>query len=284
MDDIRIIECPRDAMQGIQDFIPTKEKVSYIQQLLSVGFDTIDFGSFVSHQAIPQMADTAVVTDQLDCSGSSSALLAIIANVRGAQDAAKHDKIKYLGYPFSVSSAFQQRNTNKTPEQALENVKVIHQICEEHNKTLVIYLSMAFGNPYGEAWSEQIVLQWAETMSSLGIRIISLADTVGLARPPQVATLVKAAIREFPEREIGVHLHSTADNWRQKLDAALDNGCLRFDGAMNGFGGCPLSGSDLVGNINTTWMVSYFREKGFLQRLDMDALKMAGEMANEIFI
>lgn len=284
MDEIRIIECPRDAMQGIKTFIPTEKKVQYIQHLLHVGFDTIDFGSFVSPKAIPQMADTSGVVHQLDLENSPAKLLAIIANVRGALDAAKHEKIKYLGYPFSISPTFQQLNTNKSPEQALENVKEIQHICERQGKTLVIYLSMAFGNPYGEAWNEKLVMKWAEIMTGMGIGVISLADTVGLAQPNQVAELVAAAICEFPEQEIGVHLHSTSENWHEKLDAALDNGCLRFDGAINGFGGCPMSGSELVGNINTGWMVHHFRKKGYLSQMNMQALEKAESLAHKIFM
>lgn len=284
MAELKIIECPRDAMQGWGHFIPTKDKISYLNQLLKVGFDTIDFGSFVSHKAIPQMADTAQVVEAIDVEDSRSKLLAIVANLRGAEDAMEYPQIHYLGYPFSVSPTFQRRNTNSSVEESFETVQEIHQLAQSNGKELVIYLSMSFGNPYGDEWSDKLVLQFAERVARIGVHTISLADTVGLATPEEVAILVNETIRYFPDNEIGVHLHSTSDNWRDKLSAALDNGCLRFDGAINGFGGCPMSGSDLVGNMNTGHMVGYFEERGFLRTIDDDELQKAEEMATKIFI
>ncbi|MBW7839132.1 MAG: hydroxymethylglutaryl-CoA lyase [Chitinophagaceae bacterium] len=284
MAELKIIECPRDAMQGWGHFIPTEDKIAYLNQLLRVGFDTIDFGSFVSHKAIPQMADTARVVESVDMDDTTSKLLAIVANIRGAEEAMEYSQIRYLGYPFSVSPTFQRRNTNSSVEESFETVVEMHQLARSYGKEVVIYLSMAFGNPYGDEWSEKIVLDFAEQVASAGIHTISLADTVGLATPEEVAILVNETIRYFPDHEIGVHLHSTSENWRDKLSAALDNGCLRFDGAINGYGGCPMSGSDLVGNMNTGNMVGYFEERGYLRTIDDDELQKAEEMASKIFI
>ncbi|MCO5286307.1 MAG: hydroxymethylglutaryl-CoA lyase [Chitinophagaceae bacterium] len=284
MAELKIIECPRDAMQGWGHFIPTEDKIAYLNQLLRVGFDTIDFGSFVSHKVIPQMADTARVAESVDMDDTTSKLLAIVANIRGAEEAMEFSQIRYLGYPFSVSPTFQRRNTNSAVEESFETVVEMHHLARSYGKEVVIYLSMAFGNPYGDEWSEKIVLDFAEQVASAGIHTISLADTVGLATPEEVAILVHETIRHFPDHEIGVHLHSTSENWRDKLSAALDNGCLRFDGAINGYGGCPMSGSDLVGNMNTGNMVGYFEERGYLRTIDDDELQKAEEMASKIFI
>lgn len=284
MTKIKFIECPRDAMQGWKNFIPTSDKVRYIKQLLKVGFDTIDFGSFVSHRAIPQMEDTGEVMNAITGVSSTSKLLAIVVNLRGALDAIRYDRITYLGYPFSVSPTFQKLNANSTIEESFVRVREIHELCKQHHKTMVVYLSMAFGNPYGDAYSVKNVLHTADQMAKEGIEIISLADTVGLATPGEIAALVKECLHEFPEREIGVHLHSTSANWKEKADAAVDNGCLRFDGALKGFGGCPMSGSDLVGNMDTGNMIRYFLEKGFHLDIDATQLKKAENMATEIFI
>ncbi|HEU5366376.1 MAG TPA: hydroxymethylglutaryl-CoA lyase, partial [Hanamia sp.] len=269
---IKLIECPRDAMQGWKNFIPTEKKIAYINQLLKVGFDTIDFGSFVSPKAIPQMADTKEVIEKLNLQNSSTKLLAIIANTRGAQDAAEFEKISYLGFPFSVSSTFQIRNANSTIEESLERVKEIKSICDTNHKELVIYISMAFGNPYGDEYHENIVLEWINKIVGEGVQIISLADTVGLAQPSQIASLAKKTISTFPEIETGVHLHSTSLNWKEKVDAALQNGCLRFDGALKGIGGCPMANNELVGNMNSELMIPYFKERGFLQNINEDEL------------
>jgi len=284
MEQIKLIECPRDAMQGWKNFIPTEKKIEYINQLLKVGFDTIDFGSFVSSKAIPQMADTKEVIRQLLMVNTNTKLLAIIANVRGAKDAAEFEKINYLGFPFSISPTFQMRNSNSTIEESLERVKEIKNICDKNKKELVVYISMAFGNPYGDVYNENIVLDWIKKLAGEGIQIISLADTVGLAKPAQVSSIVKKVISEFPEIETGVHLHSTNINWKQKIDAALENGCLRFDGALKGYGGCPMAEDELVGNMNTELMIPYFKQLGFLKHINDDALLKASEMASKIFI
>jgi hydroxymethylglutaryl-CoA lyase len=282
--EIKLIECPRDAMQGWKTFIPTEKKIEYINQLLQVGFDTIDFGSFVSPKAIPQMADTKEVISRLSMAKSNSKLLAIIANVRGAQEAAEFEKITYLGFPFSISPTFQMRNTNSTIEESLERVKEIKNICDRNNKELVVYISMAFGNPYGDAYDENIVLEWVEKLVGEGIQIISLADTVGLANASQVSSIVKKVISKFPDIETGVHLHSTKTNWKQKIDAALQSGCLRIDGALKGIGGCPMANDELVGNMDTELMIPYLKPLGFLRKIDEGALLKASVIASKIFI
>lgn len=281
---LKLIECPRDAMQGWKTFIPTHQKIEYINQLLKVGFATIDFGSFVSPKAIPQMRDTKEVLEQLNVENNKTKLLAIIANTRGAKDAAELEKISYLGFPFSVSQTFQIRNANSTIEGSLERVKEIKRICDKNNKELVVYISMAFGNPYGDEYNEEVVLEWINKIVGEEIKIISLADTVGLADPSQIASLVKKTISAFPEIETGVHLHSTSFNWKEKIDAALENGCRRFDGALKGIGGCPMANDTLVGNMNSELMIPYFKQLGFLQNINEDELLKAEEMATRIFI
>ena len=284
MKQIKLVECPRDAMQGWQHFIPTEKKIAYINQLLKVGFDTVDFGSFVSPKAIPQMADTKEVVEKLAVESKRTKLLAIIANARGAKDAAEFEKISYLGFPFSVSPTFQMRNANSKIEESLERVKEIKNICDKNDKELVVYISMAFGNPYGDKYNEDIVLDWINQIVKEGIQIISLADTVGLAQPAQVASLVKKTMSTFPGIETGVHLHSTNFNWKEKIDAALQNGCRRFDGALKGIGGCPMANDTLVGNMNSELMVPYFEQLGFLQNINEDELLKAEEMATLIFV
>ena len=281
---IKLIECPRDAMQGWKDFIPAKKKIEYINQLLKVGFDSIDFGSFVSPKAVPQMADTKEVIKELDVKNSHSKLLAIIANVRGAEEAAGFEEIHYLGFPFSVSPTFQMRNANSTIEESLERVKEIKRICDINEKELVVYISMAFGNPYDDKYNENIVLEWIDKIAGEGIGIISLADTVGMADASQVASIVNKVISRFPVLETGVHLHSNSFNWQQKIDAALQNGCLRFDGALKGFGGCPFAEDELVGNMNTELMIPYFNQLGYLKNINESELLKASQMASEIFI
>jgi hydroxymethylglutaryl-CoA lyase len=284
MKQIKLIECPRDAMQGWKRFIPAEKKIAYINQLLKVGFDTIDFGSFVSPKAIPQMADTKEVVEKLNVENTKTKLLAIIANTRGAQNAVPFGNISYLGFPFSISPTFQMRNSNSTIEESLERVKEIKGVCDKNNKELVVYISMAFGNPYGNEYNENIVLDWINKLVGEGIQIISLADTVGLAQPSQVASLVKKTISAFPEIETGVHLHSTNFNWKEKIDAALENGCNRFDGALKGIGGCPMANDELVGNMNSELMIPYFKQLGFLQNINEVELLKAEEMAAHIFI
>jgi hydroxymethylglutaryl-CoA lyase len=281
---IKLIECPRDAMQGWKTFIATKNKVEYINQLLKVGFDTIDFGSFVSPKAIPQMADTKEVIGQLSIVNNKTKLLAIVANIRGAEEAAQYETISYLGFPFSISPTFQMRNTNSTIEQSLWNVKAIKNICDKNKKEPVIYISMAFGNPYEDEYNENIVLEWIDKLAGEGIRIISLADTVGMAEPSQVSSVTGKVIASFPQIETGVHLHSTNVNWQQKIDAALEQGCVRFDGALKGLGGCPMADDELVGNMDSELMIPYFRELGYLEEIDANELAESVRLASEIFI
>ena len=280
---IQLIECPRDAMQGWQHFIPTDKKVEYINGLLQVGFDTIDFGSFVSPKAIPQMADTKEVVEKLVVSDSKSKLLAIVANVRGAQDAVEYEKITYLGFPFSISPTFQLRNTNSSIEESLSRVEEIQDLCIRHNKKLVIYLSMGFGNPYGDEYNDEILLKWAEEMVEKEIEIISLADTVGLATPEQISFALNTLIPEYSSTTFGVHLHSTPDNWKEKMEAAVSAGCKRFDGALKGIGGCPMAGNDLVGNMNTELIINYLEERKLLNGLNKVALQNSLLMATSVF-
>jgi hydroxymethylglutaryl-CoA lyase len=281
---ISLVECPRDAMQGWPHFIPTQKKTEYINALLKVGFDTIDFGSFVSPKAIPQMADTKEVIGNLELRDSKSKLLAIIANQRGAEDAVLFDEITYLGFPFSVSETFQKRNTNSTITESLARVEEIQNLCIKNNKELVVYISMGFGNPYGDIYNEAIVFDWVNKLADMDIKIISLADTVGLASKEQVYQITKYLVDSLPETEIGVHLHSTALNWKEKADAALQAGCKRFDGALKGIGGCPMADDELVGNMDTELMIPYFNELNLLNNLDMDALKKCSMLASEIFV
>ena len=281
---IQLVECPRDAMQGWKNFIATKKKIAYINQLLQVGFHTIDFGSFVSPKAIPQMADTKEVISQLSIVNTKTKLLAIIANVRGAMEASVYDAITYLGFPFSISPTFQMRNTNSTIEQSLERVKEIKNICDKNRKEVVIYISMAFGNPYGDDYDENIVLEWVGKLVGEGIHIISLADTVGIANPSQVSSVTGKVISSFPQIETGVHLHSTNFNWQQKIEAALEMGCTRFDGALKGIGGCPMANDELVGNMDSELMIPWFQKLGYLNEIDADALAESSRLASEIFV
>lgn len=261
MDAVKLIECPRDAMQGMHDFVPTEKKVAYINQLLKCGFDTIDFGSFVSPKAIPQMSDTAEVLGQLD--QSESKLLAIVANERGASDAASFERVDYLGYPFSVSEEFQKRNTNATIEESLVRVEGIAEIASKNQKDLVVYLSMGFGNPYGETYHPDIVTKWSERLHNLfNIKILALSDTIGAANPELVKTVFESIIPELKNVEFGAHLHTTPENAKRLTEAAYLGGCRRFDGAIKGYGGCPMAKDDLTGNMPTEQMVSWFNEKG----------------------
>lgn len=280
----KLIECPRDAMQGWKNFIPTEKKIEYINSLLKVGFDTIDFGSFVSPKAIPQMADTKEVVSGLESVVSSTKLLAIIANLRGAEEASIFERINYLGFPFSVSETFQQRNTNSSIEESLKRVEEIQNLCVNKNKKLVIYISMAFGNPYNDLYDEDIVFNWVEKLVELDIDIISLADTVGVATAEQVYDMTSYLVESLPDTEIGVHLHSTSENWHQKLEAAVKAGCKRFDGALKGIGGCPMANDDLVGNMNTELMIAYFEKNNIKTGLNKDALEESLRIAGEIFI
>ena len=280
---IKIIECPRDAMQGIKKFIPTELKVAYINSLLQAGFDTIDFGSFVSSKAIPQLADTALVLSKLNWSPSGSKLLAIIANTRGALEASMFDEIGYLGFPFSVSESFQQRNTNATIAEAIERVEEIQNICIRQNKKLVLYISMGFGNPYGDPWNPDIVMKYVSIMTSMGIKIISLADTIGLAEPQSISMLFKNLIPEFTDTEFGAHFHTTPDTWREKVDAAYNHGCRRFDGAIRGYGGCPMAADKLTGNMPTEHLISYFEDQKVATGIIPSAFSQSMAMSAQVF-
>ncbi len=280
---IKLTECPRDAMQGWKYFIPTTDKIRYINSLLRAGFDTIDFGSFVSLKAIPQMADTKDVLPNLNLAGTTTKLLAIIANLRGAQEAVQYDEITYLGFPFSISPTFQQRNTNSTIAQSLQTVEQVQGLCEQHHKIPVIYLSMGFGNPYGDAYSADILLQYAAAMAERNIRVISLADTVGLATPAQIAFALNTLIPTYSDVEFGVHLHTTAGNYTDKLQAALGAGCVRFDGALKGIGGCPMAGDALVGNMPTELMIDFLETQHITTHINRQALEKSISIAAEIF-
>lgn len=279
---VKVIECPRDAMQGIGQFIPTAQKVQYIQSLLRVGFDTIDFGSFVSPKAIPQMVDTAEVLAQLDLSKTKSKLLAIIANVRGAEDACKHPEIDYLGYPFSISENFQMRNTHKTIAQSVVALQEILNIANRHNKEVVVYISMGFGNPYGDPWNVDIVGEWTERLSKMGVKILSLSDTVGTSDPENINYLFSHLIPEYSNIEFGAHLHTTPTSWHEKIDAAYKAGCRRYDGAIQGFGGCPMAKDDLTGNMPTEKLLSYLTTKNDSQ-LNALSFESAYNEATKIF-
>ncbi len=282
--ELKLIECPRDAMQGWKNIIPTEKKILYINSLLKAGFHTIDFGSFVSPQAIPQMADTKDVAKKLELGNGKTKLLAIVANLRGAIDACVYDEINYLGFPFSVSETFQQRNTNSSIDESLKRVEEIQTLCTKVGKKLVVYISMGFGNPYGDPFNEEIVFNWVERLVELDIEIISLADTVGIAAPEQVYDMTSYLIESLPGTEIGVHLHSRPDNWKEKIEAAVKAGCKRFDGALKGIGGCPMADDELVGNMNTELMIDYFEEHKMVSGLNKDALAESIKIAEEIFV
>lgn len=283
MQEVKIIECPRDAMQGIRDWIPTQKKVQYIQALLRCGFDTIDFGSFVSPRAIPQMQDTAEVLSKLDLSKTKSKLLAIIANERGAEDAVKHPEIRYLGYPFSISENFQMRNTHKTIEESLVILQEILNLADKNNKEVVAYLSMGFGNPYGDPWNVDIVGEWTEKLASMGVKILSLSDTVGSSTADIISYLFSNLIPKYPEIEFGAHLHTTPSAWFEKVDAAYNAGCRRFDGAIQGFGGCPMAKDELTGNMPTERMLSYFTTKKVASHVNPMSFESAYNEATKIF-
>ncbi|WP_114940311.1 hydroxymethylglutaryl-CoA lyase [Mucilaginibacter endophyticus] len=281
---IKITECPRDAMQGIHDFIPTDVKAEYINLLLQVGFDTIDFGSFVSPKAIPQLQDTAEVLKKLDLSSTNSKLLAIIANYRGAEDAVKHKEITYLGYPFSISETFQLRNTNSTIDQAFETVQRINELSNENGKQLLVYLSMGFGNPYGDEWNTGIIERWAEKLVAEGIKNIALADTIGIADAEQISSIYPSLCRLFPDTEFGIHLHSTPDTWQPKIAAAYQSGCKRFDTALKGYGGCPMAKDDLTGNIATENLIAYLKMQDEPTGLNMDKFREAMDYSGRVFV
>ncbi|GBF21109.1 MULTISPECIES: hydroxymethylglutaryl-CoA lyase [Arenibacter] len=280
---VKIIECPRDAMQGIKTFIPTEKKVKYIQSLLNCGFDTIDFGSFVSPRAIPQMVDTAEVLSQLDLSKTTSKLLAIVANVRGAMDASEHNSIDYLGYPFSISENFQMRNTHKTITESVATLEEILRIAGDSGKEVVTYISMGFGNPYGDPWNVEIVGEWTTRLAGMGVKILSLSDTVGSSTPEVIDYLFSNLIPKFPEIEFGAHLHTTPSKWHEKVDAAYKAGCRRFDGAVQGFGGCPMAKDELTGNMPTEKMLSYFTAVKADTNVNWMAFEAAFNKASDLF-
>ena len=282
--EVKLIECPRDAMQGIATFIPTDVKVDYLNTLLQVGFDTIDIGSFVSPKAIPQMADTADVLSRIDLDGSRSKLLVIVANERGASDAVRQESVSYLGYPFSISETFQQRNTNTGIEGSWERTAAIAELADQAGKELVVYISMAFGNPYGDPWNAEVALLWTERLvKELGVRTIALSDTVGVARPEDITYLFEALVPALPEVEFGAHLHCSPTNWKAKTQAAWDGGCRRFDGAIKGYGGCPMAEDELVGNLQTELFVRDHEERGVRTGLDLDLLDRAVAQAAGVF-
>jgi hydroxymethylglutaryl-CoA lyase len=282
-DTLQLVECPRDAMQGWKTPIPLEKKISYINALLGVGFHTLDMGSFVSPRLIPQMADTREVISGIDIPDSATRLLVIVANARGAMDASEFKEISYLGFPFSISPTFQLRNTNSSPEESFQRVKEINTICKSTGKELVVYMSMGFGNPYGDPYNMEILSSWTERIASSGVDIISLADTVGMATPVQVSEVVSHIIPLFPSITIGVHLHSRAENMLAKMDAAYRSGCRRFDGAINGIGGCPMADDELVGNMDTLRMIPYLQDKGHCMNINLSALEECRKMASWIF-
>ncbi len=283
MQSIKIIECPRDAMQGMEAYIPADDKARYINQLLKVGFDTIDFGSFVSPKAIPQMRDTAEVLAKLDLSKTKSKLLSIVANVRGAEQAIQFEEIDYLGFPFSISETFQIRNTNTTIDESVDTLKSIQDLAIKHGKDIVVYLSMGFGNPYGDVWNVEICAKWVEAMHKMDVRIVALSDTIGIANPESIAYLFSKLIPAYPDVEIGAHFHTKPQEWKEKVHAAFTSGCTRFDAAIKGYGGCPMAKDDLTGNMPTENLLYYFDESGETLELDELAFIKAMSIANEVF-
>lgn len=280
---IKLIECPRDAMQGIHDFIPTDLKAAYINLLLQVGFDTLDFGSFVSPKAIPQLTDTKEVLAQLDLSNTQSKLLAIVANLRGAENAMLFPEIDYVGFPFSISETFQQRNTNSTIQESLVTVEKMLELCDKNQKTAVVYLSMGFGNPYGDAYHTEIVEQWASALVERGTKILSLSDTTGVSTPEKIKELIPLLLRSFPETEIGLHLHSTPETRKEKTEAAYHSGCRRFDSALKGFGGCPMAADELTGNLATEELITYLQQQGEKLNLNLDKWQEAMLLSSKVF-
>lgn len=283
MQAIKIIECPRDAMQGMEVYIPAEEKARYINQLLKVGFDTIDFGSFVSPKAIPQMRDTAEVLSMLDLSSTSSKLLSIVANLRGAEQAVAFEEIDYLGFPFSISETFQVRNTNATIEESVDTLKSIQDLAKKHNKDMVVYLSMGFGNPYGDVWNVDICAKWVEAMYAMDVKIIALSDTIGIANPESITYLYSKLVPAYPDVEIGAHFHTKPTEWKEKVKSAHLAGCTRFDAAIKGYGGCPMAKDDLTGNMPTENLLYYFDESNKDLGLDELAFIKAMSIANEVF-
>lgn len=283
MKDINIIECPRDAMQGITQFIPTKKKIAYINQLLKVGFSILDFGSFVSPRSVPQLKDTAEVLNKLDLSVTKTKLLAIVANTIGGKMAAQYDKISFLGFPFSISPTFLKKNINATMDRALITINKLHNICLQTNKELLVYISLAFGNPYGDKWSMEIVEEWVDVFSKLGIRYIWLADTTGDSIPENISSIFSLLVPKYPEIEFGFHLHTTLSSWYDKIDAAFKNGCRNFDTVINGLGGCPFSGKELIANLKTSLLLEYFEMNNIHFKINRSELQKAFVMGMDVF-
>ena len=280
---IKVVECPRDAMQGIRKWIPTNEKISYIQSILSVGFDVVDFGSFVSHRAVPQMKDTHYVLDNLDLSKTNSKLLSIVANLRGAKDACGFPQIDYLGYPFSISENFQMRNTNKSINESVVELNQIIEICHKSQKELVIYLSMGFGNPYGDPWNYEIVQKWIDLLNDMCIKTISISDTIGAAKKDDISKVFSRVVVDYPDVEFGAHFHTNPDDWYDKIDSAYNAGCFRFDSAIQGFGGCPMAKDELTGNFPTEKLISYFNSKKVPLNLNSLNFESSYNFATKIF-
>nr|WP_232325512.1 hydroxymethylglutaryl-CoA lyase [Pedobacter panaciterrae] len=280
---VKLIECPRDAMQGIHDFIDTDIKATYINLLLQVGFDTIDFGSFVSPKAIPQLRDTREVLSKLDLSTTRSKLLAIVANLRGVEEAVVHSEITYLGFPFSISETFQQRNTNSSITQSMDTVKQMLELCDKHNKTAVVYLSMGFGNPYGDEWNVEIIEKWADELVANGVKILSLSDTTGVSSPEKIREILPFLVKRFENTEIGLHLHSTPNTRFEKIEAAYESGCRRFDSALKGFGGCPMATDDLTGNLATEELITYLESRKEVLNLNMNKWQDAIAYSHKVF-
>ncbi|RYD51378.1 MAG: hydroxymethylglutaryl-CoA lyase [Sphingobacteriales bacterium] len=281
---LQIVECPRDAMQGWAHFIPTDQKVAYLQQLLTCGFPILDCGSFVSPKAIPQMRDTAEVLEALSLDGSDTKLLVIVANTRGIEDAVQHQKVHYLGFPLSVSETFQQRNTNKSIAQALEEVQLLQERCEKHSKEAMVYLSMGFGNPYGDPYSPDAIVAQTGRLVAMGVRNIALADTVGVADGATITTLFEQLVPAFPEARISAHFHATPTDWKSKIEAAWAAGCTRFDGAIGGIGGCPMAKDELVGNLNTEHLLRWTRQQAIPTGIEEAAFEKAVQMAQRVFV
>ena len=281
---VEIVECPRDAMQGIKEFIPTETKLAYLQQLLKVGYDVIDCGSFVSHKAIPQMKDTHEIIQRLDMSDTTSKLLTIAANERGARDAASYDKIGYIGYPFSISETFQLRNTNSTIEESLERVKGIQEICVNASKELVLYISMGFGNPYGDPWNAEIVFEWVDRLKELDIKIFALSDTIGVANSNSIYYLFSKLIPQYKDLVFGAHLHTRPEKWQKKVIAAYEAGCRRFDGAIKGYGGCPMAKDDLTGNMASENLIDFFANKNEIPTFNHAEFDKAMKMSTGVFL
>ena len=280
---VKIIECPRDAMQGLKTFIPTSQKAQYVQSLLRVGFDTLDFGSFVSPKAIPQMQDTAEVLSLLDLSKTRTKLLAIVANLRGAKTAAAFEEIDFLGFPFSISENFQMRNTHKTINESEEILKYILEVANQHHKKVIVYLSMAFGNPYGDPWNVDIVGEWTERLHKMGVQILSLSDTIGTSKGSSISYLFSNLIPAYHSVEFGAHLHTHPASWHEKVEAAFEAGCMRFDGAIQGFGGCPMAKDELTGNMPTEKLLSYFNTQKIQTNIDSLAFESAHNAASALF-